>query len=62
MTLPGSARIAAPAFRAAILVDGALEIDDEHLSAWDFFYVDTDVEHAPLTFPAATTLLTVTLR
>lgn len=58
---PG-AKIGAPAFRAAIVVEGVLDIDDERLGARDFFYVDPDVAHAPLVFAAATTLLTVTLR
>ena len=51
-----------PRMLAAIVVEGAAEIEDERLGAWDFFYVTSAEKHAPVRFPEEATLLTVTLR
>jgi hypothetical protein len=55
------AEIARPSMLAGIVVSGGAAIEDERLGTWDFFYASSGTEHAPLRFPEATTLLTVTL-
>ena len=48
---PQGAVIAQPRMLAAIVVEGAAEIEDERLGAWDFFYVTSAEKHAPVRFP-----------
>ena len=56
------AEIPRPSMLAGILVEGELTIAGERLGTWDFFYAPAGVDHVPLRFAQATTLLTVTLR
>lgn len=58
---PGQS-ISEPHMLAAIVVDGAAEIENERLGAWDFFYVTPAEKHAPVRFPQGATLLAATLR
>jgi hypothetical protein len=56
------AKLENPKITAAFVVDGTPKIGDESLGAQDFFYVSKAGEQGAVTFPAATTLLAVTMR
>ena len=62
LQLDAGAEITKPTMLAGLVVEGETVIDEERLGHLDFFYVCEGVEHAPLRFPRATTLLTVTVR
>ena len=62
LRLPPGTQLLKPSMRAALVVEGRAVIDGETLGEWDFFYVQSGVEHAPIEFPQGATLLAVTLR
>ena len=56
------AEMTRPSMLAALVVEGEALIEGEKLGPWDFFYVPSGVQHAPVSFPAGATLLAVTMR
>jgi hypothetical protein len=56
------AKLENPKITAAFVVDGTAQVGDESLGAQDFFYVTKAGDHAPVTFPTTTTLLSVMMR
>ena len=61
MRLKPGARID-PQFLAALVVEGAADVEGETLGVWDFVYADEGDERTAMSFPQGATLLTLTMR
>ena len=62
LLLQPGVKLLKPSMLAALVVEGSANIDGEKLGAWDFFYVQNGVNHAPVEFPQGATLLAVNLQ
>ena len=58
---PGSMLVNPPMI-CALIAFGSAEVGAEKLDEWDFVYVQRGMQHAPISFPAGATLLTVALQ